>query len=97
MTSTDTFTFSVTFNDNSTTETFTGSLGGTLGSTIDGVRLYDYNAGGGSQNDLFFNNLAVSGAAVPEPATVCGGLLVTSLLALRLRSRSRSGRAPGTV
>ena len=82
LTSPDTFTFSVTFNDNNTTETFNGALGGNIGDTIDGIRLFDYNAGGGSQNDMFFNNLSVTGGiTVPEPETAFGGGLCIVLVA----------------
>ena len=42
--------------------TFTGTLGGTAGSGIDRVRLFNFNAGNGGNNNAFFNNIVV-----PEP------------------------------
>ena len=54
---------------------FTGiSLGGSVGSMIDQVRLYDSNAGAGSPNDVFFNSFAITREPIP------GSLVRTTLL-----------------
>jgi len=49
-----------------TNSVFTGlSLGGVSGSGISQIRLFDSDAGSASNQDVYFNNLAV----VPEPST----------------------------
>lgn len=60
---------------------FTGSLGGTAGSGIDRIRLFNANAGPGSGADLFFNNLEV----VPEPSSyaLLVGLMTMAACCLR--------------
>lgn len=65
---------------------FTGSVTGIVGS-VDNFEFYisDTDAGGASQNNLYFNNLDVS--SVPEPSTfaVIAGLLTLPAVALRRR------------
>ena len=74
LTGTDSYSFTVDFLNNngtiSSTETFSGTLGGNAGDTIDGFRIFSYNVGNGGQNDFFANSMFISGADVPEPATV---------------------------
>lgn len=67
------------YDDNtSASDTFSGTL---LNSgAIDRLRLFNYNAGSGSQRDAFFNSIAV-----PEPALV--SLLAISGMLLRRRAR----------
>ncbi len=63
LTSPTTYQFNVTTLVNSNTFNFSGSLMSPGGnSTIDRVRLFNFNAGGGSGNDLFFNSLQVCDA-----------------------------------
>ncbi len=64
-----TFQFSIRFNDNSTTETFTGSLAAP-GGAITNFRLFATNPNDtnspASKTDVFFNNMIV----VPEPSSL---------------------------
>lgn len=52
--------------DNAVTNTLSVALGGTLGSGIDSVALYNQYAGSGQNYDLFFNSMSI----VPEPSTL---------------------------
>ncbi len=68
LTSPDTFSFSVAFNGGST-ETFTGTLDGTAGSTIDNFRLFTFNTNDNNpsgETNAFFNSPTV----VPEPSSL---------------------------
>ena len=84
LTAADTYSFAVTFLDNSTTETFSGSLKGTTGGAIDGIRLFNYSAGWDAERNQYFNSLAV----VPEPATM--GLLSAAVMGLLAARRRRA-------
>jgi hypothetical protein len=56
----DTYTLSVIDNaSGATSATWNGTLGGTPGSSIDSIALYNNNAGSGSDHDVFFNSLTV--------------------------------------
>lgn len=82
LTSATTFSFSVRFLNDNVTETFTGSLNGSLGA-IDRIRIFNFNAGNGSNFDAYFNGFAV----VPEPGTWAAGALLVGLAGYRLRRR----------
>ena len=82
LTGADTYSFAVTFLDNSTTETFTGSLKGTTGGAIDGIRMFNYKGGFNDTNNQYFNSFAV----VPEPVSLSlFGIGTLGLLASRRR------------
>jgi PEP-CTERM motif-containing protein len=69
-------------NGDSDSASFSGTLDSQSDEGIAQIRLFNFNAGGGSASDAFFNNLAV----VPEPSTVA--LVGLSLLgALTFRRR----------
>ena len=52
-----------------TTTTYTGSLlNPTGGQTITSVRLFNFNAGSGTNNNAYFNNLVISGSASDNAA-----------------------------
>ncbi|MGJ8697056.1 MAG: PEP-CTERM sorting domain-containing protein [Verrucomicrobiaceae bacterium] len=58
---------------------FTGTLANTLPS-FDTIRVYNNNAGGGGDRDVYFNNLQV----VPEPSSaLLGGIALLGLLGRR--------------
>ncbi len=63
--------------------------GSSLWSSIDQIRFFDFNSGGGSVNNVYFNNLEIN--AVPEPITLAlpifGGVVLTAGLARRFISR----------
>lgn len=68
LTSTDTFSFTVAFNGGST-ETFSGTLDGTAGSTIDNFRLFTFNPNDNNpsgETNAYFNSPTV----VPEPSSL---------------------------
>ncbi len=60
LTGTDSYTVTITRYDNSTVATFSGTLGGTAGSSIDRVRLFyaGYNTYTDGNGNLFFNNMS---------------------------------------
>jgi len=73
------YSVAITPNGASTT-VLTGNM--VISSPIDHVELYNYNAGTGSANDAFFNNIAI----VPEPTTaMLVGAGLVSMIALRRR------------
>lgn len=69
--------------DNSS-NTITGTLSGTSGSTIDSVALYNQQAGDGQNFDLFFNNMQI----IPEPG-VATLIAMAASLALSASTRRR--------
>jgi hypothetical protein len=56
--------------------------------TVSQFRFFNYNAGTDNISDQFVNNLAITGAPAPEPATL--GVLTLGASALLLRRRRRS-------
>jgi len=87
LTGTDAFEFKVTYNTGApVTETFTGALGGTAGTGIDRIELFNAHNHGGSDYDAFINAIAV----VPEPATI--GLAALAAAMLGARRARRNGR-----
>jgi hypothetical protein len=66
LTGADTYSLSITGLASHASATISGVLGGVTGSGIDSVALYNQNAGGGANYDMYFNQMAI----VPEPATV---------------------------
>jgi hypothetical protein len=67
LTGANTFNFSIQFNDNMTTEMFTGTLA-SPGGTITNLRLFSSNGNetSGASSDVFYNNMAV----IPEPSSL---------------------------
>jgi subtilisin-like proprotein convertase family protein len=66
LTGPDTYSVTITRLADNAQATLTGTLAGTAGSSVDRVRLFYYNAdGGGGARDVFFNNLSVTGSALP--------------------------------
>lgn len=49
--------------EDGTSATLTGTLGGTTSTAIDRVRLFNANAGSGTERNLFFNNIAINSTA----------------------------------
>lgn len=89
LTGADTYAFEVVFNNlqnvgGTTTETFTGTLGGTPGNGLTGFSAFNGNANAGGNNDFFFNSLEVT--AVPEPTSLAA-LAVGGLTLLGRRRR----------
>jgi hypothetical protein len=83
LTGADTFSLSITGLTSGANTTITGALGGTSGSGIDSVALYNQNAGSGNHYDVYFDQMAIT---VPEPATaalVAAGLLGAMLIRRR--------------
>lgn len=54
-------TYSIKVIRGTTTNTVTGTLGGTTGTGIDRVRFFNYRAGSGSNYDAYYNNLELIG------------------------------------
>ena len=61
LTTTNTYTLRVINNASGATNTISGTLGGTAGSTIDSIALFNFNAGASPDHDCFFNSLKISG------------------------------------
>lgn len=80
LTGTDSYSVKLTRKDG-TTNTLTGTLGGTSGSGVSQVRLFNFNAGGAGSNNLYFNSIAVT----PEPASL-GVLALAGIAMLRRRN-----------
>jgi hypothetical protein len=59
LTDIDHYRLAIWFQDDGSIEVFTGQLGGTQGNAISALQFFNHNAGPGSTNDFFFNNLAV--------------------------------------
>lgn len=59
LTSVDGYALTVTDNATGATYTFSGTLGGTAGTTLDSVALFNNNAGTGQNFDAFFNSMEV--------------------------------------
>ena len=78
----DTYSFNVNFLGGGN-EAFTGTLGGTAGTGIDSIRLFNFNGGSGATNNQYFNSVTV----VPEPSTYAFLALGTGALLLVLRRR----------
>jgi 1,4-alpha-glucan branching enzyme len=56
-----------------TSAQYTGTLlGPSGGQSITGVRLFNFQAGGGTNNNAYFNNLSISGGAASDNASVSG-------------------------
>jgi uncharacterized protein (TIGR03382 family) len=92
LTSPDTFAFTVVYNDGTPAiEPFTGSLAGAAGTGIDRVQLFNGNGEGGSERDIFFNNLSI--VPVPEPTVAAAAAAVFGLAALGRRRDRRVRRA----
>ena len=83
LTGTDTYDFGIT-PIGGTTTSFTGNtLGGTAGSGVDRIRIFNFNAGGGGANNLYANNISV----VPEPGSfaLIAGVFGMAFVAIRRR------------
>lgn len=87
---TGTTTYSGTFSDmHGNSASFSGSLATQAGGeAISQARLFNFNAGNGASNNLFFNNMSIT-TAVPEPATILSFLSGSSLLGAFLFIRRR--------
>jgi subtilase family serine protease len=59
LTAVDTYTLQVINNASNTTNSYSGTLSGTAGSGINSIALFNFNAGGSPQSDIFFNSLKV--------------------------------------
>jgi hypothetical protein len=66
LTGTDAYSLAVKNTGGTTLSTKTGTLGGTAGTGIEQVRLFNFNAGSGVNDNAFYNSLAI----VPEPASL---------------------------
>jgi len=69
-----------------------GSFSATVvggGSALTGFSIYSFGAGTSAENNIYFNNLAVSAAPIPEPAqaSLLAGVAVVGLLTMRRRRR----------
>jgi hypothetical protein len=84
LTGADTYSFTVTYNTGTpTSETFTGTLGGTSGSGIDRITLFNNQNHGNPAWDAYANSLSVT----PEPGTLgLAGFAALGLLARRRRA-----------
>lgn len=60
LTSADTYSLQVVQKASSTTNTYTGTLGGAAGSGINSISLFNINAGSSPYNDLFFNSFEIT-------------------------------------
>ncbi len=83
LTGVDVYTFDVVFNNiggGTTTESFTGTLGGTSGNGLTGFVAFNNNNQGGSNFDFFVNSVAVG----PEPTSLAA-LAIGALTLLRRR------------
>lgn len=78
---TDSYSITITRRDGAT-DTITGTLGGTAGTGINAVTVFNNNAGFNGDHNAFFNSIAVT----PEPASI--GLL--GLMGLGLLRRRRA-------
>lgn len=83
----DTFSLRIITLATSATNYVNGTFGGTAGSGIGSVALYNQYAGSGQNYDLFFNNMEVN--AVPEPSVLGLLLLGTGVWLVRRRRRSQ--------
>jgi len=63
LTGADSFSVKIVRLQSGTSQTLTGTLGGTAGSAIELVRFFNATAGGGSAKDAFFNSLSIPGVA----------------------------------
>ena len=68
LTGTDTYSFTAKNLNSSATQTVSGTLAGTGGSGVDRMVAQNNNAGNGSANNLYVNNLSL--ATIPEPASL---------------------------
>jgi hypothetical protein len=59
LTDIDHYRLAIWFQNDASIEVFTGQLGGTPGNAISALHFFNHNAGSGSTNDFYFNNLAV--------------------------------------
>lgn len=84
LTGTDSYMVTLTHRDGAT-NTLSGTLGGVAGEGITNVRLFNANAGDGSSNNLYFNNMSIN--TVPEPGSI-GLLGAAAILALRRGRRA---------
>ena len=82
LTDLDTFSFDANFLGIGN-EAFTGTLGGTTGTGIDSIRLFNFNGGFGGSNNQYSNSVTV----VPEPSTYAFMSIGTGALLLVLRRR----------
>jgi hypothetical protein len=57
LTAMDSYSVTILRKFNGQTDTLTGTLAGTAGSAINNLRLFNYDAGDGSDKDAFFNNI----------------------------------------
>lgn len=90
LTGADTFSFTIDFLGGGT-ETFTGTLGGSPGTGIDNIRLFNFNGDYGASNNQYFNSLAI----VPEPSVVT--LLAAGLVLLWVLRRRRHSAPSSAV
>ncbi|MGO9527920.1 MAG: cellulase family glycosylhydrolase [Verrucomicrobiia bacterium] len=68
LTSPDTFSLAIVGNNPAVSTTVTGTLGGTPGSAINSVALYNQFAGQGANYDLYFNSMSITGCVSSVPA-----------------------------
>jgi hypothetical protein len=75
----DHYRLAIWFQNDASIETFTGQLKGTSGATIAALRFFNHNAGSGSTNDFFFNNLAIANESLWQPQVFTGRFYDTDI------------------